>query len=514
MTYLEKVISGINKRKSRKQHVYIQLNREYVIRTEMHQGKQYIVAPVIMMVEGVHNGSHGPLLHLAEDLGRFPESWNGIPVVIQHPEDDGGNVSANSPSIIDREIVGRVYNTKMDGLKLKAEVWLDLERLNQISPDALEYIRLQKPLQVSIGVFTEEENKSGKYAGVEYESIARNHRPDHLALLPGGEGACSWTDGCGIRLNKQTKKKGEENVNKKENDLSKVVNNITSAGLEALQVTDNETGYRELTASVQAKLDGMDDGSKTHYLVEMYDNRVIYRINSRNEEVKYYQRGYSINQDGEVLFADNVVEVRRNVSYTTLEAKRMKRTKFSNNKMKGDKMSEEKCPSCVEKVDLLVANELTKFTDKDKEWLLTMKEDDLDKLVPNEPKKEEKVPVEVNKDTAIKVLKETLKTPEDFFAVLPGEMRDQMKAALSLHAAQNATMVKEILANTEDGVWTGASLKALNAETLGKVFNSVKKESPVDYSLNFAGKTPVENEEILMHRAVPEKKVKEGKEEK
>lgn len=492
---------------------YIQLNREYITRPEMHQGRQHVVAPVIMMVEGVHNGSHGPLLHLAEDLGRFPEAWNGIPVVIQHPEDGGTNVSANSPTVIDREIVGRVYNTVMDGLKLKAEVWLDLERLNQISPEALEHIRLQKPLEVSIGVFTEEENKSGQHAGVEYESIARNHRPDHLALLPGGEGACSWLDGCGIRLNEQTKKKGEENVNKKENDLSKVVNNITSEGLEALQITDNETGYRELTASVQAKLDGMDDGSKTHYLVEMYDNRFIYRINSRNDETKYYQRGYSINADGEILFTDNVTEVRRNVSYTTLEAKRMKRTKFSNNK-KEDKMSEEKCPSCVEKVNLLVANKLTKFTDEDKEWLLTMKEDDLDKLVPNTPEKEEETPVEVNKDKAIEVLKETLKTPEDFFAVLPGEMRDQMKAALTLHTAQNAKMVKEILANTEEGVWTEESLKALNAETLGKVFNSVKKESAVDYSLNFAGKLPVENEEILMHRAVKPEKVKEGKEKK
>ena len=72
----------------------IQVNGDYVIRSDVYEGRTHIVVPVIMMVEGVHNGSQGPLLHLAEDLGKFPESWDGIPVTIQHPTVDGGNVSA------------------------------------------------------------------------------------------------------------------------------------------------------------------------------------------------------------------------------------------------------------------------------------------------------------------------------------------------------------------------------------------------------------------------------------
>ena len=98
---------------------------DYDVKLMVHQEKAHIVVPVVMMVEGVHNGSQGPLLHEITELGKFPESWNGIPVVIYHPEKDGVPVSANSPDIIDTMTVGRVYNTEVDGKKLKAEVWLD-----------------------------------------------------------------------------------------------------------------------------------------------------------------------------------------------------------------------------------------------------------------------------------------------------------------------------------------------------------------------------------------------------
>jgi hypothetical protein len=36
------------------------------------------------------------------------------------------------------------------------------------------------------------------FNGVKYEGIARNLRPDHLAILPDDKGACSLEDGCGV----------------------------------------------------------------------------------------------------------------------------------------------------------------------------------------------------------------------------------------------------------------------------------------------------------------------------
>ena len=174
---------------------------DYEVKLVVHQEKAHLVVPVVMMVEGVHNGNMGPIFHSINELGKFPESWNGIPVVIYHPEQDGQAVSANSPDFIDSITVGRVYNTSVEGKKLKAEVWLDEDKLNKVSEKTLEEINDTKEVEVSLGMFTENEEAEGDYNGEKYAMIAHNHRPDHLAILPDQIGACSCKDGCGLGAN-------------------------------------------------------------------------------------------------------------------------------------------------------------------------------------------------------------------------------------------------------------------------------------------------------------------------
>ena len=181
---------------------YSLLQDNTMMRTKMLEGRTHLVMSVVMMVEGVHNGSHGKLLHLSKDLGKFPGSWDGIPVMVGHPQKDGQNISANSPDVIQRS-VGRVYNTQMVDGKLRAEVWIDELKIQSLSPDTLTQIRQGVPLEVSVGVFTDEQIETGDWKGEAYVAVAKNHRPDHLALLPGEKGACSWDDGCGIRLNQE-----------------------------------------------------------------------------------------------------------------------------------------------------------------------------------------------------------------------------------------------------------------------------------------------------------------------
>ena len=67
------------------------------------QGREYLVAPVIILVEGVHNGSGGPALYTAEELSNHPSRWDGVPVVVDHPYyNDGTPASANSPEVIEK----------------------------------------------------------------------------------------------------------------------------------------------------------------------------------------------------------------------------------------------------------------------------------------------------------------------------------------------------------------------------------------------------------------------------
>lgn len=188
---------------------YIQQNAQaagYNIDVKMHMGRKHIVVPVVMMVEGVHSGSAGAILHEAGELAKYPAAWNGIPVVVGHPEDNGTPISANIPDVLEQKIVGRVYNTRFEGNgknRLVAEAWLDEERLAEISPAALQYIRQKKPIDVSVGVFSDDEPIQGRWKNEEFIGIARNYRPDHLALLPNGRGACGWEDGCGVRINEE-----------------------------------------------------------------------------------------------------------------------------------------------------------------------------------------------------------------------------------------------------------------------------------------------------------------------
>jgi hypothetical protein len=217
-------------------HYFVYKSRQepnYKVVAKTHQGKNHLIVPVIMMVEGVHHGSHGPLLHQIDDLGHFPEAWNGIPVVINHPEIDGQSVSANHPDIIEQQTIGRVYNTWVDGGRLRAEAWIDEEKLQQLSAELLNQFKNGELVEVSLGMFSDEENVGGDWNGKKYRAIARNHRPDHLALLPGGTGACSIADGCGIRLNKEG---GEETE-----ITDSTTTTVTMTGTELFTYTEVDT---------------------------------------------------------------------------------------------------------------------------------------------------------------------------------------------------------------------------------------------------------------------------------
>jgi len=198
--------------KSNQMESYRRLAPNYTVREELLQGRTHLVVPVVMMTQGVHAGSHGPILHLSDELGRFPAAWDGIPVCIGHPKDGDFNISANQPRVLDEWMVGRVFNTHMDGQKLRAEAWLDKDLLGSMSPQAMAHISKGLPIDVSVGVFTEDEMSSGDHLGEHYEAVARNHRPDHLALLPGATGACSWADGCGVRANQKELAMSKKNI--------------------------------------------------------------------------------------------------------------------------------------------------------------------------------------------------------------------------------------------------------------------------------------------------------------
>ena len=124
------------------------------------------------------------------------------------------------------------------------------------------------------------------------------------------------------------------------------------------------------------------------------------------------------------------------------------------------------CPTCKAKVDALIANEKSAWQESDREWLLTQEESVLDKLGKPEVKEvEKKVEVEVNK--------------------LTPEQTADLAFVANMRKEKKAKMVKEILDNTEKGVWDEPTLTAMSETVLEKVHKSIKKaETEVsDYSM-------------------------------
>ena len=460
---------------------------EYVVRREVHQNKTHIVVPVTLMVEGVHNGNHGPLYHPVEELGSAADAWNGQPVTISHPKSGGEYVSASLPGILTRYGVGNIFDVHLDGDRLRGEAWIDEQKLKEKSPEAHRRIEKGEPLEVSAGLFSEDEMIGGTWNEESYTAISRNHKPDHLALLPGEVGACSWDDGCGVRANQKGGKSmpnNDEHLDK-ETHLENLLNN-------------KETGYREVISNIQEKLNAMDTDMRLYFLTDVYDDFFVYEVRSREGGAgpKMYKRDYTVNEDDSIVFAEEPAEVRKKVTYVNLSSEGLKRTNI--NPKKEVKMPDVKkpCDGCEALVDTLIANEKTPFEDKDKERLLEMSEEQVTGLITAyaekkevkkepEPKKEEpSKEVKANAGEGKTKEPQKFETAEDFLETVPPAFKEHFSSGLRLHAEKREGMVKAVLANTDEGVWTEAQLKEMEIETLESVYKSIINEKQVaDYSL-------------------------------
>ncbi len=168
------------------------------VRRDVFEGVEHLVVPVVMICEGVLNDALVP----AVEFGKYPEAWNGRPVPVLHPQENGGYISANRPDVIERNTIGTIFNARVVDRKLKADAWINTEKAKRLGyGDLIQQLEAGEVVEVSTGYFADDDPRAGDYNGTGYSVIHRNIRPDHLALLPGEIGACSIADGCGTRVN-------------------------------------------------------------------------------------------------------------------------------------------------------------------------------------------------------------------------------------------------------------------------------------------------------------------------
>ena len=147
------------------------------VRTETLDGIEYTVVPAIPLKEGVLNG----VLYPKEEIRAFVESWNGSAIPVGHPTDANGNyISANSPDIIESQVIGTVFNTTADeDGTMHCEFWLNNEKTEALGHgDILEQIDNGEQIEISTGLWTDDILK----AGVDRTRIKKYSNENNLKL--------------------------------------------------------------------------------------------------------------------------------------------------------------------------------------------------------------------------------------------------------------------------------------------------------------------------------------------
>lgn len=267
------------------------------------QGRNYLVAPVSMILEGVWPGSQGAIFYDGADIARSVPAWNHKPITIGHPElSDGTKVSGTTPESLEKYAVGMVLNTKYNRKtkKLQAEAWFEISRLQQVEGAEVVHSALlaNQKLEVSTGLFVDALVGNGSFDGKEYAAKAANYRPDHLAIILQGEGACSLKDGAGLLVNKSEKASGDVDKSRPE-PMPELIGNAKQEHVALLS-------------------DALPEAS-----IEQLSTKDVVFAMVVNNETTYFKQNYEINS-GLVKLIGKATPVTRKVTYSVQNQKNEK----------------------------------------------------------------------------------------------------------------------------------------------------------------------------------------------
>lgn len=429
------------------------------IRHDTFEGRPFLVVPMVMLVEGVHNGSQGPLLYLNEELRKAPQAWNHKPIVIYHPE----GPTACDPAVLESRGVGLIFNTRFKD-KLTAEAWLEKSKLKEVDERVLTSLENGETVEISTGLFMECDVSPGEWKGEEFIGTVRNMRPDHLAILPDQKGACSVADGAGLLC--------------------------------------NQVSHEQLRDMLRGALNARFPNEDFIFIEAVFDNFVIYERDNKIWRLTF------TSSDTEVTLTGEPEEVVRVTRFETPS---------------GDVVGNLKGESPVDKKEFvsgLIANGA--WNEDDRKFLMSLSEVQLTKIGSDtdvtaneketeEPKKVTKVKKIVKRQPVANEDEDDSTADKDGKIVpFPGKQQEEPKEqtfeewvgnapaayqevianSLQVHGAQKSQLIQAIISN-EDSGWTEEELQAMNLKTLHKIavpyLKAPKTEADPVAAFNFAG---------------------------
>lgn len=443
-------------------HTIVANFQSNLIRNDKMAGREYTVVPMVMIVEGVLDGSNGPLYYPAEQLNRTPEIWNHKPIIVYHPSKNSGPVTACDPDILTNRQVGVIMNTKFVDGRLKAEAWIEKDRAKVVDERVAEAIENQQMMELSTGLFSDTLPEEGEWNGKAYTGIALNYRPDHLALLPDQKGACSIDDGAGFIRNSEKDDKEEKQY----------------------PIAFNQQSHDNIR-NVLSGLIHSEFSESDVWIEDVYEGFFIYSMDG-----KLYARDYKELSPSGVELVGTSREVVRVTEYRTPNGDFV-----GNSENEGEEMDKKKLVAAI------IKN--TDLTQEDEQSLMAIDEKLLEKMakaavVENEDDKEEKkeeVAKPKEEEAAVETQTETTETTENaevtveqYVANAPAGIQDMLVSGLQAHQAEKVKYINVITSNELNTF----SKEQLNTKPLGElkslaalaapVKNKDKKTEGVDFS--------------------------------
>lgn len=387
-------------------------------RTERKGGKEYLVLPSVFLTEGVHNG----FFYSSSELSKHPSSWNGRPIPIHHPESNGNPVTCNSPDLfLEKGTVGYTFNTRYEDGKLKGELWIDKQKLKDLDMGTFRHLQAGRPIEISTGLWSDEDISPGVWNGEEYAAVIKGMKPDHVALLPGSVGACSWKDGCGApRINENNV---SNSIAEKEAPMSNPEDFVSVWQRVKSFFRTNEKSHEQLRESLN-KLVPSSENQVVHIL-DVFDKYFVYNVsdlstNAISTDRLLYRQDYKNDSNGKVSLVGDPKQVDLVTDYVVANEEVVEEIvgeQLVDNNIEGEEVvtqdgtptnNESGSDAVVEEtiltesnenpkqndgggnmsklIEQLITNEQSRFTEDDREWLETLTDCQLAKLAPSVPK--------------------------------------------------------------------------------------------------------------------------------
>lgn len=447
------------------QFLMANVDTDVPIRRETLDEVEHLVIPVIAAKEMVMNG----LFYPASEFKDWAETWNGVPVPVNHPKFQGMPISAKSPRIHELNNIGTFYNvTFTSDNKLKGEIWVNLTKAEKLGHmDLVNRFENGEVVEVSTGLFSNVEETPGSFNGEPYVGIIRHIRPDHLALLPNDVGACSVKDGCGAMVNNCGCSEPKTNKEKVKNAFS-LIGKFFGLNMH----TDS---HRDIMRKIEIALESKHRKEQFVFIMDIFENEVVYGVSDDHSHDKLFKRSFNINGD-QAQLGDDTLEVIRKTNYVPVISDNGLIINEEGNQMEKNEL--------IQKV---IANKGNGFSDENKTELEALTEDMLGKMVSNEEAEssEDSSSEDAGKDEA----PVEPQTPEQKVNTVLENIEDPdtkefMENSVSEHKEKKQALVNEIVKKSE---FTPEEVKAFSYNQLQKLAKSFKVA-------DYRGRTPNLNE--------------------